>query len=121
MLRRMIPNSATAPSYRRQLGPPRIDGLWTPRDLRHTFVSIMSERGASVELIADLVGHKDLATTRTVYRRQLRPVITEGAELMDAALRESGPGPKGTILPPKRGSLFRSPLAGDKSRRPFRT
>jgi integrase len=62
-----------------------IAGSWTPRDLRHTFVSIMSDRGARVELIADLVGHKDLATTWIVYRHQLRPVITEGADLMDSA------------------------------------
>ncbi|GAA2159082.1 MULTISPECIES: tyrosine-type recombinase/integrase [Glycomyces] len=95
-----------------------IAGSWTPRDLRHTFVSIMSERGASVELIADLVGHKDLATTWTVYRHQLRPVITEGADLMDAALQEQGSSPKGTILASKRGSLFGSPLAGDNRRKP---
>ncbi|WP_168801665.1 tyrosine-type recombinase/integrase [Glycomyces buryatensis] len=72
-----------------------IRGSWTPRDLRHTFVSIMSEQGASVELIADLVGHKDTATTWTVYRHQLRPVITEGAALMDAAIREALRSQKG--------------------------
>lgn len=30
---------------------------WTPRELRHTFVSIMSEQGVPVEEIAHLVGH----------------------------------------------------------------
>jgi integrase len=96
-----------------------IAGSWTPRDLRHTFVSIMSERGASVELIADLVGHKDLATTWTVYRHQLRPVITEGADLMNAAFQEHETSLKRTILTSKRGPLFGSPLAGDNRRKPY--
>jgi integrase len=65
-----------------------IPGSWTPRELRPTYVSIMSDRGAPIELIADLVGHKDTTTTRTVYRHQLKPVITRGAELIDKAVEE---------------------------------
>jgi integrase len=30
---------------------------WTPRELRHSFMSLMSLFGVSVEEIADLVGH----------------------------------------------------------------
>jgi len=30
---------------------------WTPRELRHSFVSIMSDNGVPIETIADLVGH----------------------------------------------------------------
>lgn len=56
---------------------------WTPRELRHSFVSLMSAAGAPVELIARLVGHSDTNTTETVYRHELRPVITEGAEIME--------------------------------------
>jgi integrase len=56
---------------------------WSPRELRHTFVSIMSEQGVAVEEIARLVGHSTTATTETVYRRELRPVISTGAEVMD--------------------------------------
>ena len=52
---------------------------WTPRELRHTFVSIMSEQGVSVEEIARLVGHSVTTTTETVYRHELRPVISTGA------------------------------------------
>jgi integrase len=48
---------------------------WSPRDLRHTFVSIMSEQGVPAEEIARLVGHSTTATTEAVYRRELRPVI----------------------------------------------
>lgn len=62
-----------------------IGGSWTPRELRHSFVSLMSDSGASEELIADLVGHANTATTRTIYRHQLRPVITKGAEMLDGA------------------------------------
>jgi integrase len=56
---------------------------WSPRELRHTFVSIMSEQGVPVEKIARLVGHSTTATTEAVYRHELRPVISTGAEVMD--------------------------------------
>lgn len=60
---------------------------WSPREFRHTFVSIMSEQGVSVEEIARLVGHSTTSTTETVYRRELRPVISTGAEVMDNVFR----------------------------------
>ncbi|MCC3761730.1 tyrosine-type recombinase/integrase [Glycomyces sp. TRM65418] len=66
-----------------------VEGSWTPRELRHTFVSWMSDQGAAEELIADLVGHKKTSTTRTVYRHQLRPVITKGADLLDGVFGET--------------------------------
>ncbi|MFF9284902.1 tyrosine-type recombinase/integrase [Streptomyces griseosporeus] len=65
---------------------------WTPRELRHSFVSPLSDHGIPLERIAQLVGHTGQATTEAVYRKQLRPVITEGAEAMDvifAQRRES--------------------------------
>ncbi|MDA1360469.1 tyrosine-type recombinase/integrase [Glycomyces luteolus] len=65
-----------------------IEGAWVPRELRHTFVSGMSIQGAREQLIADLVGHKKTSTTRTVYRHQLRPVITAGANLLDVVFEE---------------------------------
>jgi integrase len=58
---------------------------WTPRDWRRTFVSVVSDRGALDEQIANFVGHKRTSTTRTVYRKQLRPVITRGMEVMNTA------------------------------------
>ncbi|MEU8402849.1 tyrosine-type recombinase/integrase [Nonomuraea sp. NPDC048892] len=30
---------------------------WSPRELRHSFVFIMSDQGVPIETIADLVGH----------------------------------------------------------------
>ena len=56
---------------------------WTPRELRTTFVSLLSHRGVSIEEIARLAGHASTRTTEIVYRRELRPVITTGAEVMD--------------------------------------
>jgi integrase len=56
---------------------------WTPRELRHSFVSLLSDAGVPVEKIARLVGHSGTTTTETVYRHQIRPVVTGGAEIMD--------------------------------------
>ncbi|MEU4548253.1 tyrosine-type recombinase/integrase [Nonomuraea dietziae] len=57
---------------------------WTPRELRHSFVSIMSANDVPLETIADLVGHAGTRVTEAVYRKQLKPVITKGAETMNA-------------------------------------
>jgi integrase len=59
---------------------------WVPRELRHTFVSIMSENGVPVEEIARLAGHDRTTTTEVVYRHELRPAIATGAEIMDRIL-----------------------------------
>ena len=60
-----------------------IGDSWAPRELRTSFVSLMSHQGVSIEEIARLVGHATTRTTEIVYRRELRPVITTGAEIMD--------------------------------------
>ncbi len=60
-----------------------IPGQWTPRELRHTFVSLMSDSGVPVEEIARLAGHTSSRTTELVYRHQLRPIMEKGAEALD--------------------------------------
>ncbi|MFG2366146.1 tyrosine recombinase XerC [Streptomyces mirabilis] len=65
---------------------------WTPRELRHSFVSLLSDHGIPLERIALLVGHSSQATTEAVYRKQLRPVITEGAEAMDEIFADDDEG-----------------------------
>ncbi len=60
-----------------------IEGTWTPRELRHSFVSLLSEHGTIVEEIARLAGHSSTRTTEVIYRQELRPVLTTGAEAMD--------------------------------------
>ncbi|MEV0827675.1 site-specific integrase [Nonomuraea rubra] len=59
-------------------------GEWTPRELRHSFVSLLSDSGVPIEDISRLVGHANTVVTETVYRFQLRPVLLEGAEAMDS-------------------------------------
>jgi hypothetical protein len=39
--------------------------------------------GRAVEKIARLAGHTGTATTELVYRKQIRPVVTGGAAVMD--------------------------------------
>ena len=56
-----------------------IGDSWTPRELRTTFVSLLSHRRVSIEEIARLAGHASTRTTEIVYRRELRPVITSAA------------------------------------------
>lgn len=82
-------------SLRQALHAAGLPTNWTPRELRHSFVSIMSAEGASSELIAKLVGHATTKTTELVYRKELRPVITGGAELIGAAFDQ-----KRTSQPP---------------------
>jgi integrase len=56
---------------------------WVPREMRHTFVSLLSSNGTALEDIADLVGHRGAATTETVYRKVIVPELRRGAEVMD--------------------------------------
>ncbi|WP_370969233.1 site-specific integrase [Amycolatopsis sp. cg9] len=51
---------------------------WTPRELRHSFVSILSDGGMPIEEISRLVGHSSTAVTELVYRKQIRPVVESG-------------------------------------------
>ncbi|WP_336217081.1 site-specific integrase, partial [Nonomuraea sp. LPB2021202275-12-8] len=69
-----------------------IGTTWSPRELRHSFVSIMSDQGVPIETIADLVGHAGTSVTEAVYRHQLRPVITKGAHTMNTIFGDSRHG-----------------------------
>jgi integrase len=60
---------------------------WTPRELRHSFVSLLSDAGVPLEHISRLVGHGSTVVTERVYRKELRPVLTRGAEAMDIVFR----------------------------------
>ncbi len=56
---------------------------WTPRERRHSFVSLLSDSGVTIEEISRLVGHSGTHVTELVYRKQLRPVIQTGATAMN--------------------------------------
>lgn len=63
---------------------------WTPRELRHSFVSLLSDMGLDVDKIAMLVGHAGGSkVTEAVYRHQLRPVIQVGALAFDDRFKAS--------------------------------
>ena len=51
---------------------------WAPRELRHSFVSVLSDAGLPIEQISRLVGHSGTATTETVYRKQSASHAREG-------------------------------------------
>jgi site-specific recombinase XerD len=42
---------------------------WVPREMGHTFVSLLSARGVPVEAIALLAGHNQASTTELVDRK----------------------------------------------------
>jgi integrase len=65
---------------------------WAPREMRHTFVSVLSANGVPVESIALLAGHDRTSTTELVYRHELRPALTQGAEVMDKIFGLSASG-----------------------------
>jgi len=56
---------------------------WTPRELRHSFVSLLSDAKVPIEVISRLVGHSGTSVTEQIYRHQIRPVVEEGATEMD--------------------------------------
>ncbi|WP_243789768.1 tyrosine recombinase XerC [Saccharopolyspora gloriosae] len=56
---------------------------WTPRELRHSFVSLMSDSGVPLEDIARLVGHSGTRVTELIYRHQIRPVLVDDSGTMD--------------------------------------
>ena len=65
-------------------------GQWAPRELRHSFVSLLSSSGMRIEDIAHLVGHASTAVTEKVYRKELRPVLRAGATAMNTLFATDG-------------------------------
>ena len=81
--------------FRRALrGAAGLDAMaWTPRELRHSFVSLLSDSGVPLEEISRLVGHSSTAVTELVYRKQIRPVLQQGATAMDRIFNAAAPEP----------------------------
>ena len=63
---------------------------WTPRELRHSFVSLLSDGGVPLEQISRLVGHSGTTVTELVDRKQIRPVLDDGATAMDRIFGHTG-------------------------------
>lgn len=51
-----------------------IGQTWSIRELRHTFASLASANGHSIDTIAQMMGHVTSRTTEQVYRQAVRPV-----------------------------------------------
>ncbi len=70
------------------------DRRWSSRELRHSFVSLLSDGGVPIEQIARLIGHAgESKVTESVYRKQLRPVIDDGAIAMNRVFPRRGVRP----------------------------
>ncbi|MGP3933866.1 tyrosine-type recombinase/integrase [Nonomuraea sp. KM88] len=68
---------------------------WTPREMRHSFVSLLSADSVPIEHIARLIGHAGgSAVTEKVYRQQIRPVMQEGVAIMDRIFPAPDHGPE---------------------------
>ena len=65
--------------FQKITGAARLGGAWTPRELRHSFVSILNAHDVRLEDISDLVGHSSTSVTETVYRQKIRPALTDNA------------------------------------------
>jgi integrase len=71
-------------SFRKVVAAAGLDPTaWTPRELRHSFVSLLSASGVRIEDISRLVGHSGTAVTEKVYRHELHAVLDDGAIVMD--------------------------------------
>jgi integrase len=63
---------------------------WQPRETRHSLASIASENGASIEDMADVLGHVNANVTRAVYRQQISDTVARAPAAMDRALAAGG-------------------------------
>lgn len=66
-------------------------GPTLPRELRHSFVSLLSDSGMPLEEISRLVGYSTTSVTEEVYRKQIRPVVQSGAVAMDQIFKSARP------------------------------
>jgi len=85
-------------AFRKVLAGTSLDpAQWAPRELRHSFVSLLDDANVPIEKISRLVGHADTTTTETVYRFQIRPVIQDGATAMDEIFPDDDGGELGLL------------------------
>lgn len=58
-------------------------GHWSPNELRHSAVSLLSAAGVPLEQIADLVGHSSTRMTSSVYRHQVTDSVAAAVAPME--------------------------------------
>lgn len=57
-----------------------------PREMRHSFVSLLSDPAARWGISPAWSATATPSVTETIYPKQLRPMLLEGAEAMDRLL-----------------------------------
>jgi hypothetical protein len=73
-----------------------LGSTWVPRELRHTFVSLLSAHGVPVEAIALLAGHNQTATTEAP-RSGAGPGVSAAAQPWEARAAHAGPHQRSQI------------------------
>jgi integrase len=96
--------------FQKITGAARLGGAWTPRELRHSFVSILSAHDVRLEDISDLVGHSSMSVTETVYRHEIRPALTDNATAVNRALKANAT----ELACPCSGKAIGSPIGSRK-------
>ena len=72
----------------------RLGEARTHRELRHSFVSILSANDVRLEDISDLVGHSSTVRhPRRSYRHEIRPAPTKGATPTNRSLKAKAAKP----------------------------
>lgn len=62
---------------------------WTTYELRHSFVSLVSDQLDDLVKVADLAGHVDMRTTEG-YRHSVRPALPHAVEAWNGLLAGQG-------------------------------
>ncbi len=71
---------------------------WTTYELRHSFVSLVSDQLDDLVKVADLAGHVDTRTTQG-YRHSVRPSLPHAIEAWDRLLAKGTKAPAATTRP----------------------
>jgi len=72
--------------FRRYLDEKGLDKV-TFHQFRHTFATMMLERGVNPRVVQEFLGHKDISTTLGIYTGVNSDVMKQAAEGADAAMR----------------------------------
>lgn len=74
-------------AFRRLCHRAGLDGQWTTYELRHSFVSLVSDQLDDLTKVADLAGHADTKTTQG-YRHTVRPTLSHAISAWDSLLAQ---------------------------------
>ncbi|MGH3396864.1 MAG: tyrosine-type recombinase/integrase, partial [Streptosporangiaceae bacterium] len=93
----VFPNNAVQPLWPSSVNHPfrnvcqraEIGSDWHLHEQRHTFVSVLSDSGVDIDVIADAAGHINSNVTKVVYRHQIADKISKAATVMDQIFGEA--------------------------------